>query len=112
VFNETGVYLAVADELGTLTIWEQDPIACQLIPRQSFSSDNGIEGIEPSSRIVSLRWLHNEAKVHVAVKLAKNGDQWTCQSNSQRASGPCNIIGKEAFVAITSDGWVRTGSPG
>jgi hypothetical protein len=105
VFNETGAYLAVADELGSLTIWEQDTIACQFIPRQTFLSD-AVDDNDPAGRIVSLRWLHNDAKIHVAVKLSKNGEQWTCQSNSQRGSGPCNIIAKEALVAITSDGRV------
>jgi hypothetical protein len=108
VFSETGAFLVAADELGTLTIWEQDTIACSLIPRQRFLSDAG-EGNE--SRIISLRWLHNDTKFHVAVKLAKTGDQWSCQSNSQRGSGPCNTLGKEAFLAITSDGRVTFSVP-
>lgn len=93
------------DELGTITIWEQDSIASQLVPRQSFQVDPGTDGMgsEFMSRVVSLRWLHNDTKIHVAVKLAKNGDQWNCQSNTQRGSGPCNLVGKEALVAITSD---------
>ena len=56
---------------------------------------------------MSLRWLHNDSKVHVAVKLTKNADQWACQSNSQRASGPCNVVGKEALIAVTADGRVE-----
>ncbi len=111
MFNEAGSYLAVVDELGTITIWEQDTIASQLIPRQSFQADPHTIGItnEFISRVISLRWLHNDTKIHVAVKLAKNGDQWNCQSNTQRGSGPCNLVGKEALVAITSDGRVTLG---
>ena len=68
----------------------------------------GSEGVPNGSpnRIVSLRWLHSDTKVHVAVKLTKAGDQWNCQSNSQRGSGPCNVVGKEALIAITADGRV------
>lgn len=108
VFNEAGSHLAVVDELGTITIWEQDSIASQLIPRQSFLADPNTESIPTDfiSRVISLRWLHNDNKIHVAVKLAKSGDQWNCQSNTQRGSGPCNLVGKEALVAITSDGKV------
>jgi hypothetical protein len=111
VFNEAGLHLAVVDELGTITIWEQDSIASQLIPRQSFQADPGIDGIrnEFISRVISLRWLHNEGKIHVAVKLSKSSDQWNCQSNTQRGSGPCNLVGKEALVAVTSDGRVFLG---
>lgn len=111
MFNEAGSHLAVVDELGTITIWEQDTIASQLIPRQSFQADPHTDGItsEFLSRVISLRWLHNDTKIHVAVKLAKNGDQWNCQSNTQRGSGPCNLVGKEALVAITSDGRVILG---
>jgi len=108
LFNEGGQYLAVADQLGALTIWEQDVIATRFIHRQSFPFDRDGDSapLGPPSRIVSLRWLHNDTKIHVAVKLMKSGDQWTCQSNSQRGSGPCNVIGKEAFIAITADGRV------
>jgi len=108
LFNEAGQYLAVVDQLGTLTIWEQDYIATQLIQRQSFPPDGNGDGITGTpSRIVSLRWLHNDSKVHVAVKLTKNADQWACQSNSQRATGPCNVVGKEALIAVTADGRVE-----
>jgi hypothetical protein len=108
VYNEAGIYLAVVDELGTITIWEQDSIASQLIPRHAFQPDLGTEELhqESANRVVSLRWLHNDQKIHVAVKLAKAGEQWNCQSNSQRGSGPCNSVGKEALVAITSGGTV------
>jgi len=103
LFNETGSHLAVVDELGTITIWEQDNYAAHLIPRQSFSGDNAVDTHESANRIVSLRWLHNDAKLHVALKLAKNGDQWNCQTNSQRGCGPSNLVAKEALVAITAD---------
>jgi hypothetical protein len=106
LFSEGGQYLAIADQLGTLTIWEQDVIATQLLQRQSFSVDGHDDAPGSPSRIVSLRWLHSADKIHVAVKLTKSGDQWTCQSNSQRGSGPCNPIGKEALIAITADGKV------
>jgi hypothetical protein len=111
LFNETGNFLAVADQLGTITIWEQDSIVTQLIPRQSFRADDGMEdgAHESASRIVSLRWLHNDQKVHVALKLSKSGDQWSCQSSSQRGYGPCNAVAKESLIAITSDG--RVGVP-
>lgn len=108
LFNELGSHLAVVDELGTITVWEQDNFAAHLIHRQSFAAENNNAGGEDGNestgnRIVSLRWLHNDSKLHVALKLAKVGDQWNCQTNSQRGCGPCNLIGKEAFVAITSD---------
>lgn len=103
LFNEIGSHLAVVDELGTITVWEQDNFAAQLIPRQSFPADNAEDSHESANRIISLRWLHNDLKLHVALKLAKTGDQWNCQANSQRGYGPCNLIGKEAFVAITKD---------
>ena len=106
MFNELALFLAVVDELGTITIWEQDAIATQLIHRQPFPADPEDNGGEPSGRIVALRWLHTDSKFHVAVKLAKSGDQWNCQSNSQKGSGPCNTVGKEALIAITSDGKV------
>ena len=82
--------------------------ALQLIPRQTFPADGGVDATshDAGSRIVSLRWLHNDIKLHVAVKLAKSGDSWSCQSNSQRGCGPCNSVGKEAFLAITKDGRV------
>lgn len=110
VYNENGMYLAVVDELGTITLWEQDAIASQLNPRQSFLPDVGADEVQHESvnRIVSLRWLHNDQKVQVAVKLAKVSDQWNCQINSQRGSGPCNTVGKEALVAVTSGGRVFT----
>jgi hypothetical protein len=113
VYNEAGIYLAVVDELGTITIWEQDAIASQLIPRQSFLPDVGADEMqhESANRIVSLRWLHNDQKVQVAVKLAKLGDQWNCQINSQRGAGPCNSVGKEALIAVTSGGRVFTNLP-
>jgi hypothetical protein len=103
LFNELGSHLAVVDELGTIMIWEQDNYAAHLIHRQSFPAENDDTIHESGNRIVSLRWLHNDSKVHVALKLAKNGDQWNCQGNSLRGYGPCNLVGKEAFVAITSD---------
>jgi hypothetical protein len=103
LFNETGTHLVVVDELGTITIWEQDSYAAHLIPRQSFPGDNAGDTHESANRIVSLRWLHNDAKFHVALKLSKNGDQWTCQTNSQRGYGPCNLVAKEALLAITAD---------
>jgi hypothetical protein len=108
LFNEMGNFLAVVDQLGTITIWEQDNIATQLNSRQSFHADDGMEDSthESASRIVSLRWLHNDQKVHVALKLTKSGYQWTCHSSSQRGYGPCNNVGKEALIAITSDGRV------
>jgi len=108
LFSEIGLYLATADQLGSITIWEQDMNSLQLIPRQTFPADTSIEGTphDVGSRVVSLRWLHNDLKVHVAVKLAKTGELWTCQSNQQRGCGPCNTVGKEAFIAITKDGRV------
>ena len=109
VFNEIGTHLAVVDELGTIAILEQVTTATQLTPRQFFHADPNSQADITSefvSRVVSLRWLHNDSKVHVAVKLSKNGDHWSCQSNTQRGSGPCNLVGKEALVAITSDGKV------
>ena len=106
VFNEAGTLLTVVDELGTITIWEQDSISAQFNPRQSFPSENP-DGLQASGRIVNLRWLHSETKVNVAVKLIKAGDQWSCQSSSQRGSGPCNAAGKESFVAVTSDGRMK-----
>ena len=108
LFSEVGMYLATADQLGTITIWDQDMNALQLVPRQTFPADSGVEGTphDTGSRIVSLRWLHNDMKLHVAVKLAKSADLWSCQSNSQRGCGPCNAVGKEAFIAITKDGRV------
>lgn len=108
VFNEPGLLLAIADELGTITIWEQDSIATHLILRQSFPADPEDGGGEASGRIVALRWLHNDTKYHFAVKLAKSGDQWSCLPNSQRGSGPCNVVAKEGLVAITSDGKVSS----
>ena len=109
LFNEMGNFLAVVDQLGSITIWEQDNIATQLVLRQSFNADDGTEDSshESASRIVSLRWLHNDQKVHVALKLSKPGDQWNCQSSSQRGYGPYNTVGKEALLAITSDGRVE-----
>jgi len=108
IFSEIGMSLATADQLGTITIWEQDMNSLQLVPRQTFPGDSGAEGTphDVGGRIVSLRWLHNDLKLHVAVKLAKTGDLWTCQSNSQRGCGPCNMVGKEAFIALTKDGRV------
>lgn len=103
LFNETGSHLAAVDELGSIMIWEQDNYAAHLIPRQSFPGDNAADTHESANRIVSLRWLHNDAKLHVASKLAKNGDQWNFQPNSQRGYGPCNLVAKEALVAITAD---------
>jgi hypothetical protein len=110
LFNESGTHLAVVDELGTITIWEQDNYAAHLIPRQSFPADNEDTAHESGNRIVSLRWLHNETKIHIALKLAKNGDQWNCQGNSQKGYGPCNLVGREAFIAITSDAKVLSTS--
>ena len=108
LFNELGTHLAVVDELGTITIWEQDNYAAHLIPRQSFIAREGGGGDDDTSdesanRIISLRWLHNDQKIHVSLKLIKNVDQWTCQGNQQRGYGPCNLVGKEAFVAVTCD---------
>jgi hypothetical protein len=109
LFNEAGSFLAVVDKLGTITIWEQDNTATQLVYRQSLPADRNMEENTQGSpnRVVSLRWLHNDSKVHIAVKLTKNGDQWACQSNSQRGCGPCNNVGKEAFIAVTADGKVE-----
>ena len=76
LFNELGSHLAAVDELGTITIWEQDNYAAHLIPRQSFPADNDDTTSESGNRIISLRWLHNDTKAHVTLKLAKNGDQW------------------------------------
>jgi hypothetical protein len=112
LFNETGSFLAVIDELGTITIWEQDIYANQLTPRQFFAAEGGLEegnngANEMGNRIVCVRWLHNDQKIHVASKLSKSGDQWVCQPNMQRGYGPNNLIGKEALIAITSDGRVK-----
>ena len=108
VFNENGQWLAVVDELGTITLWDQDTISTQLIFRHSFPAEGGVDDAahDRACRIVSLRWLHNDVKLHTAVKLAKTGDQWGAQAISQKGSGPCNAVGKEAFVAVTSDGRV------
>jgi len=100
-----GTHLAVIDDLGTITIWEQDNYAAQLVPRQTFPNEGNND---VGNRIVSIRWLHCDTKIHLALKLAKNGDQWHCQGNSQRGYGPCNVVGKEAFVAVTSDARVPT----
>ena len=111
LFNEVGSLLAVADELGSITLWEQDNYANQLIPRQCLAAEGGLEEThngrnDLGDRIVCIRWLHNDSKVHVASKLSKSGDQWVCQPNMQRGYGPCNSLGKEALIAITSDGRV------
>jgi hypothetical protein len=51
--------------------------------------------------------VHNDQKIHVTSKLSKSGDQWVCQPNMQHGYGPYNLVGKEALVAITSDGRVK-----
>jgi len=111
LFNEVGSFLAVVDEPGSITLWEQDNYANHLIPRQSFAAEGGLEEARDGTndlgnRIVCIRWLHNDSKIHVASKLSKSGDQWVCQPNMQRGYGPCNSVGKEALIAITSDGKV------
>jgi hypothetical protein len=104
LFNETGALLAVIDTFGTITIWEQDTLAAGLVARSSFRGDDGEN--DSASRVVYLRWLHNDSKLHVAVKLQKSGDQWNAQSVPQRGCGPCNSVGKESFLCITEDGRV------
>jgi hypothetical protein len=108
VFNDSGHLLATVDDLGTISIWEQDSIANQLTLRQHFPSDPGTIDVlsTPAGKVVYTRWLHSEFKVHVSVKLAKTGDQWTCQTSIQKAAGPINAVGKEALLAVTSDGRV------
>jgi hypothetical protein len=104
-FNPLGTLLAVADRFGSLLIYDVDYIATQLHLRQTFPADVPLQGVS-SRRIVALRWLHNDQKFHVTVKISKLGDQWSCSSPSQRGAGPCNTVGKEAFLAITADGKV------